>query len=101
MTIDPSTCCNNDLIMIDILHFYFVVAPSKAILRDLMLVSKILQTVANGVLFGKKEAYLLVLNEFVERYQNRLLDFFEKLGVCLLFLLLLFKFKIFYSLGTS
>jgi len=56
------------------------IQPGQAIIRDLMMLSKVLQTVANGVLFGKKEEYLLPLNGFVEQYQSQVLEFLDKLG---------------------
>lgn len=61
-----------------------VVAPGAAINRDLTLVSKVIQTVANGVLFGKKELYLTPLNGFVEEYQTKILQFLEKLAVSII-----------------
>ena len=45
-----------------------------------MLISKVLQTVANGVFFGKKESYLIPMNEFVEQYHDKVLAFLDKLG---------------------
>eukprot|EP00339_Tiarina_fusa_P010998 CAMPEP_0117002548 /NCGR_PEP_ID=MMETSP0472-20121206/4180_1 /TAXON_ID=693140 ORGANISM="Tiarina fusus, Strain LIS" /NCGR_SAMPLE_ID=MMETSP0472 /ASSEMBLY_ACC=CAM_ASM_000603 /LENGTH=241 /DNA_ID=CAMNT_0004702931 /DNA_START=711 /DNA_END=1433 /DNA_ORIENTATION=+ len=44
------------------------------------MISKVLQTVANGVLFGKKEEYLTPLNDFVKEYQNQVLQFLDALG---------------------
>merc|ERR1712063_223327 len=45
-----------------------------------MMLSKVLQTVANGVFFGKKEEYLLELNDFVKDRQSRVLQMFDDLG---------------------
>lgn len=50
-------------------------APGPNILRHLLLLSKVVQTVANGVLFGQKEAYMMTLNPFIEANQLRLRDF--------------------------
>lgn len=56
------------------------IAPGPQISRDLMMLSKVLQTVANGVFFGKKEEYLLELNDFVKDHQSRLLQMFDELA---------------------
>jgi len=52
-------------------------APGSHILRHLLLLSKVVQTVANGVLFGQKEAYMMPLNSFIESNKERLLAFLE------------------------
>ena len=57
-----------------------LVAPNTEIIRDLMTISKVLQTVANGVFFTKKEAHLVELNDFVEEYQGQLLQLFDELA---------------------
>ena len=56
------------------------VAAGPAITRDLMLLSKVLQTVANGVFFSSKEEYLLELNDFVTEHQNSVLQFLDQLS---------------------
>ena len=58
-------------------------APGPGITRDLLLLSKVLQTIANGVTFGSKEAYLMELNPFLEQNQERILNFLEEVSnVC-------------------
>lgn len=57
------------------------VAPGPHILRHLLLLSKVVQTVANGVLFGQKEAYMMVLNPFIEANQDRLREFLVAVSV--------------------
>lgn len=56
-------------------------APGPHILRHLLLLSKVVQTVANGVLFGQKEAYMMVLNPFIEANQDRLREFLVAVSV--------------------
>lgn len=47
--------------------------------RALVLVSKILQSLTNGVPFGEKEAYMVPLNSFIEQHIARIQEFFDKL----------------------
>jgi len=47
--------------------------------RTLLLVSKTLQTLANGVLFGRKEGYMAPMNEFLAHNSSFVNDFFDKL----------------------
>jgi hypothetical protein len=62
-----------------------LVQPLPEIQRDLLLVSKVLQTVANGTSFGSKEEYMMPLNLFVSEYQPKILVFLDKLAtvVCI------------------
>ena len=55
------------------------VAPGPNILRDLTLLSKVLQTIANGVAFTVKEPYLIPMNEFIHEHQGSVLDFLDAL----------------------
>lgn len=49
--------------------------------RALVLVSKILQTIANEREFGDKEEYMLCMNPLVKEYQSALQYFFNSLAV--------------------
>ena len=53
--------------------------PSKDIRRQLMLISKVLQNVANGTDF--KEAHMEVMNKFVERNRIKIFQFFDAISV--------------------
>jgi hypothetical protein len=44
--------------------------PSPEARRHLLLVAKVLQTLANGVLFGQKESYMVYLNSFIETHRQ-------------------------------
>eukprot|EP01103_Thecamoeba_quadrilineata_P007781 TRINITY_DN1760_c0_g1_i1.p1 TRINITY_DN1760_c0_g1~~TRINITY_DN1760_c0_g1_i1.p1 ORF type:complete len:457 (-),score=86.26 TRINITY_DN1760_c0_g1_i1:296-1666(-) len=50
--------------------------------RSLILVSKVLQSLTNGVLFGEKEDYMVPLNQFILDNSSRLNQFFTALTVC-------------------
>lgn len=60
--------------------FGIVDALNPACRRPLILVSKILQNLANGVLFGAKESYMLPLNTFLEHNFGRVRQFFDELA---------------------
>eukprot|EP01102_Stenamoeba_stenopodia_P019729 TRINITY_DN751_c0_g1_i2.p1 TRINITY_DN751_c0_g1~~TRINITY_DN751_c0_g1_i2.p1 ORF type:complete len:501 (-),score=90.90 TRINITY_DN751_c0_g1_i2:243-1745(-) len=47
--------------------------------RGLILVSKILQSLTNGVLFGEKESYMVPLNDFIKEHTSTIHAFFDKL----------------------
>eukprot|EP01113_Clastostelium_recurvatum_P001763 TRINITY_DN1072_c0_g1_i1.p1 TRINITY_DN1072_c0_g1~~TRINITY_DN1072_c0_g1_i1.p1 ORF type:complete len:1548 (-),score=341.18 TRINITY_DN1072_c0_g1_i1:187-4830(-) len=54
--------------------------PSQASRRVLVLITKILQNLANNVVFGEKEQFMVQLNDFIQTNQARLNDFFEQLS---------------------
>jgi hypothetical protein len=62
-------------------HQYDVVRekPTKESQRGLTLLAKILQTLANHVLFTEKESYLLEFNPFIERNYSQVVMFYDKL----------------------
>lgn len=53
--------------------------PSDKVQRQLILVSKILQNLANGIQFGKKEEFMKKMNEFIETNIEKLQEFLEQL----------------------
>ncbi len=50
--------------------------------RNLILVSKVLQNLSNNVPFGKKEAFMEPINEFIENYRPHMLSLQNSLAVC-------------------
>lgn len=48
--------------------------------RALVLVSKLLQNLANGKLFGSKEAYMVPMQEFILSHQEEIKQFFDELA---------------------
>lgn len=56
-------------------------AISPGVRRGLVLVSKILQNLANGVEFGYKEAHMAILNPFIIEHLSVVHTFFDKLTV--------------------
>eukprot|EP01104_Vermistella_antarctica_P013491 TRINITY_DN4087_c0_g1_i1.p1 TRINITY_DN4087_c0_g1~~TRINITY_DN4087_c0_g1_i1.p1 ORF type:complete len:645 (+),score=101.48 TRINITY_DN4087_c0_g1_i1:389-2323(+) len=48
--------------------------------RCLVLTSKILQNLSNGVQFGKKEEYMVVMNGFLQEHDRVVKDYFERLA---------------------
>jgi Rho GTPase-activating protein 1 len=53
-------------------------APNSALRRNLILVSKILQNLANGVVFGQKEAYMERMNPFIEERMEQMAVFLKR-----------------------
>eukprot|EP00002_Diphylleia_rotans_P015068 TRINITY_DN2918_c0_g1_i1.p1 TRINITY_DN2918_c0_g1~~TRINITY_DN2918_c0_g1_i1.p1 ORF type:complete len:640 (-),score=115.45 TRINITY_DN2918_c0_g1_i1:482-2401(-) len=52
----------------------------KDMKRGLILISKVLQNLANGVEFGGKELYLLDMNEFIRLNQTRVIEFLHAIA---------------------
>jgi hypothetical protein len=55
--------------------------PSEKSRRSLILLSKVLQNLANSVEFGEKEAYMLKTNPFIMSNQKGMFEFLDALGV--------------------
>ena len=61
---------------------YFPIAPPNAMAqRQLILIAKVMQNLANDTLPGKKEGYMERLNEFITSNQNHLRGFYADLNV--------------------
>lgn len=56
--------------------------PSKEMRRGLLLIAKIIQNLANNVLFGAKEPYMFPLNEFLSQNIYDVTTFLRKISVC-------------------
>eukprot|EP01028_Stygiella_incarcerata_P006517 TRINITY_DN26676_c0_g1_i5.p1 TRINITY_DN26676_c0_g1~~TRINITY_DN26676_c0_g1_i5.p1 ORF type:complete len:660 (+),score=160.01 TRINITY_DN26676_c0_g1_i5:107-2086(+) len=63
-------------------HLFGIVtdAPSPQTLRVLMLISKVIQNLANGADFGGKESYMMPMNALLIQYQESMLEFLEKIS---------------------
>jgi len=46
---------------------FIQITPSKTARRNLILVAKLLQNLSNSMRFGDKEAYMMCLNDFIDR----------------------------------
>jgi len=55
------------------------VPPSRAARRNLVLITKVLQNLANEVAFGKKESYMVKMNDFINSNIPKLAQFYEML----------------------
>jgi len=55
------------------------IKPSLAGRRNLVLVAKVLQNLANEITFGKKENYMIKMNDFIETNIPKLGGFYDKL----------------------
>lgn len=55
--------------------------PSKEMRRGLLLIAKIVQNLANNVLFGAKEPYMFPLNEFLSQNIYDVTNFLRKISV--------------------
>jgi len=53
--------------------------PSKAARRSLILITKVLQNLANEIEFGKKESYMVKMNDFINSNIPKLDSFYKKL----------------------
>lgn len=58
-------------------------APSKEMRRGLLLIAKVVQNLANNVLFGAKEPYMFPLNDFLTQNIYRITTFLREISVCL------------------
>lgn len=56
--------------------------PSKEMRRGLTLIAKIVQNLANNVLFGAKEPYMFPLNVFLANHIYRVTTFLREISVC-------------------
>jgi hypothetical protein len=55
-----------------------------------VLVTKTLQSLANGVQLGGKEPYMKSLNPFIEENQEEINQFFDRIAVCCFLFVCLF-----------
>jgi len=53
--------------------------PSNTARRNLLLITKVLQNLANGKTFNNKELYMVPLNGFVERHMKTVTSYFDEL----------------------
>jgi hypothetical protein len=53
--------------------------PSSAARRSLVLIAKVLQSLANEVVFGNKEVYMVKMNDFLISNIPKLAEFYEKI----------------------
>jgi len=53
--------------------------PKQQARRQLILLSKVLQNLANGVKFGSKESFMVKLNGFIEANQKKLVTFYDQI----------------------
>jgi len=56
------------------------VPDTPAAKRQLILIAKVLQNLANGVKFGQKEAFMIPLNDFIESNQASYRKFLEEIS---------------------
>lgn len=56
-------------------------APSKEMRRGLLLIAKVVQNLANNVLFGAKEPYMYPLNDFLTQNIYRVTTFLREISV--------------------
>lgn len=56
--------------------------PSKEMRRGLLLIAKVVQNLANNVLFGAKEPYMFPLNDFLTQNIYRVTTFLREISVC-------------------
>eukprot|EP01106_Pelomyxa_sp_JSP_P009999 TRINITY_DN269_c0_g1_i1.p1 TRINITY_DN269_c0_g1~~TRINITY_DN269_c0_g1_i1.p1 ORF type:complete len:211 (-),score=82.56 TRINITY_DN269_c0_g1_i1:119-751(-) len=54
-------------------------APPQAIRRELLVIGKVLQNLANGMEFGKKEEFMIKFNSFLEESTPKLQAFYKEL----------------------
>lgn len=59
--------------------FNFIDEPTKVMRRNLILISKVVQNLSNGVEFGQKEPYMSLLNPFLRDRKPLVQSYFERL----------------------
>jgi len=52
--------------------------PNERVRRSLVLVTKVLTTMASGAHFGEKEAYMTQFNDIIDQNQKHLADFYDR-----------------------
>lgn len=55
--------------------------PSKEMRRGLLLIAKVIQNLANNVLFGAKEPYMFSLNDFLTQNIYKVTTFLREISV--------------------
>lgn len=61
--------------------------PSKEMRRGLLLIAKVVQNLANNVLFGVKEPYMYALNDFLTKNIYKVTTFLREVSVRVLVVL--------------
>jgi len=56
------------------------IVPSDRLQRQLILLGKVLQNLANGVLFGKKEPFMIGMNDFISSNLEQVNEWMEKIS---------------------
>lgn len=56
-------------------------APTKEMRRGLLLIAKVIQNLANNVLFGTKEPYMFPLNPFLVQNIHLVMEFLRDISV--------------------
>lgn len=64
--------------------------PSKEMRRGLLLIAKVIQNLANNVLFGTKESYMSPLNNFLSQNIYHVTTFLREISVCSHHLLIIY-----------
>ena len=64
-----------------VLVLIFEVPPSGDFRRELTLVSKVMQNLANQIVFGQKEAFMVPLNGFIEENIATINKFYSEVTV--------------------
>lgn len=59
-------------------------APTKEMRRGLLLIAKVIQNLANNVLFGVKEPYMFPLNDFLVQNVFSITGFLHEISVSFL-----------------
>ena len=58
--------------------------PSKEMRRGLLLIAKVIQNLANNVLFGAKEPYMYPLNDFLTQNIYKVTTFLREISVSMI-----------------
>jgi len=53
--------------------------PNRTMRRNLILIAKVLQNLSNGLLFGDKEPYMIIANDFIKEKTEVLQKYFQQL----------------------
>ena len=80
----------NLLVVVFFKFFFFNADPlTSQQRRNLVLICKVLQNLSNDILFGKKEPFMIPLNDFLTSKRPIMLSLLDKLAVSFLFFIFL------------
>lgn len=72
--------------------------PSREMRRGLLLIAKVVQNLANNVLFGAKEPFMFPLNDFLTQHIYDVTTFLREISVSAAYIL---RYNVLISIGSA